>query len=47
MEGEGARRRTINGNQGGEVARFPGMMTSSVNRMARLEKMAELDERDK
>ena len=47
MEGEDAHRRTINGDQGGEVARFLGMTTSSVNRMARLEEMAELDERDK
>jgi len=47
VEEEGAHRRTINGNQEGEVARFLGMMTSSVNRMARLEEMAELDERDK
>ena len=32
---------------GASVARFLGMTTSSVNRMARLEKMTELDAWDK
>ena len=35
------------GYTGASVARFLGMATSSVNRMARLEEMTELDAWDK
>jgi len=35
------------GYTGASAARFLGMTTSSVNRMARLEEMAELDTWDK
>ena len=35
------------GIHGGSAARFPGMTTSSVNRMARLKEMTELDAWDK